>query len=35
VAAAIKGIPGVVDHGLFLDMSLEVVVGSASGGRFL
>jgi ribose 5-phosphate isomerase A len=35
LAGAIKGLPGVVDHGLFLDMSLEVVVGSSSGVRFL
>jgi ribose 5-phosphate isomerase A len=35
LADAVKRIPGVVDHGLFLDMSLEVAVGSASGVRFL
>jgi ribose 5-phosphate isomerase A len=35
LAEAVKGIPGVIDHGLFLDMALEVAVGSDSGVRFL
>jgi ribose 5-phosphate isomerase A len=32
---AIKGIAGVVDHGLFLDLAPTVVVGGASGVRVL
>ena len=35
LADAIKRIPGVVEHGLFLDLSLEVVVGTAQGVRTL
>jgi ribose 5-phosphate isomerase A len=35
LADAVKRIPGVVDHGFFLDMSLEIAVGSPSGVRFL
>ena len=35
LAEAVKAIPGVIDHGLFLDMALEVAVGSDSGVRFL
>jgi ribose 5-phosphate isomerase A len=35
VAEAIKRIPGVVEHGFFLDLSLEVVVGANSGVRFI
>jgi ribose 5-phosphate isomerase A len=33
--AALKGIPGVVDHGLFLDLSPTVVVGGAGGVRVI
>ena len=32
LAAALKALPGVVDHGLFLGMADEVVVGHADGG---
>jgi ribose 5-phosphate isomerase len=32
---ALKGIAGVVDHGLFLDLSPTVVVGSPSGVRVI
>ncbi len=35
LADAIKRIPGVVDHGLFLDLSPEVVVGTPQGVRTL
>jgi ribose 5-phosphate isomerase A len=35
IADAVKRIPGVVDHGLFLDLSLEVAVGTPTGVRFL
>jgi ribose 5-phosphate isomerase A len=35
IADAIKRIPGVVDHGFFLDLPLEVVVGGSAGVRFL
>jgi len=35
LADAIKRIPGVVDHGLFLDLSPEVLVGTAQGVRTL
>ena len=35
LADAVKRIPGVVEHGLFLDLSIDVAVGSASGVRFL
>ena len=35
LADAVKRIPGVVEHGLFLDLSLEVVVGGAQGVRTL
>jgi len=35
VAAAIKRIAGVVDHGFFLDLSLEVFVGTSAGIRVL
>jgi ribose 5-phosphate isomerase len=31
LAAALKALPGVVDHGLFLGMADEVVVGHADG----
>jgi ribose 5-phosphate isomerase A len=30
-AAGLKALPGVVDHGLFLGMADEVVVGHADG----
>jgi ribose 5-phosphate isomerase A len=33
LAAQVKAIPGVIDHGLFLDLSPEVVVGGATGVR--
>ena len=33
--AAVKRIPGVVDHGLFLDLSPEVLVGTPHGVRML
>jgi ribose 5-phosphate isomerase A len=33
--AAVKRIPGVVDHGLFLDLSPEVLVGTPHGVRTL
>ena len=35
LAAALKAIPGVVDHGLFLDLSPVVIVGGAAGVRVL
>lgn len=35
VARALKEIPGVVDHGLFLDLSPTIVVGGASGVRVI
>ena len=35
LAEAVKRVPGVVDHGFFLDLSLEVVVGGPGGARFL
>jgi len=35
VDRALKGIAGVVDHGLFLDLSPTVVVGGAGGVRVL
>jgi ribose 5-phosphate isomerase A len=35
VARALKEIPGVVDHGLFLDLAPTVVVGGASGVRLI
>ncbi|MFL5312067.1 MAG: ribose-5-phosphate isomerase RpiA [Myxococcales bacterium] len=35
VAHALKGIAGVVDHGLFLDLSPEVLVGTPQGVRSL
>ncbi len=35
LADAIKRIPGVVDHGLFLDLSPEVLVGTPQGVRTL
>jgi len=35
LAEAIKRTPGVVDHGLFLDLSPEVVVGTPQGVRTL
>ena len=35
VARTLKEIPGVVDHGLFLDFSPTVVVGGASGVRVI
>jgi ribose 5-phosphate isomerase A len=35
LADAVKRIPGVVEHGFFLDMSLEIAVGAAAGVRFL
>src|ERR1700693_629806 len=35
VARALKEIPGVVDHGLFLDLSPTLVVGGASGVRVI
>jgi ribose 5-phosphate isomerase A len=35
VARALKEIPGVVDHGLFLDLSPVIVVGGASGVRVI
>jgi ribose 5-phosphate isomerase A len=35
LAEAVKRVPGVVDHGFFLDLSLEVVVGGPDGARFL
>ena len=35
VGDTIKRIPGVVDHGFFLDLGLEVIVGTATGVRFL
>jgi ribose 5-phosphate isomerase A len=35
LADAVKRVPGVVDHGFFLDLSLEVVVGGPGGARFL
>ena len=35
LARALKEIPGVVDHGLFLDLSPTVVVGGASGVRVI
>ena len=33
VAAALKSTPGVIDHGLFLDLSPEVFVGGPRGVR--
>lgn len=35
VARALKEIPGVVDHGLFLDLSPTLVVGGAAGVRVI
>ena len=35
VDRALKAIAGVVDHGLFLDLSPTVVVGGAAGVRVL
>ena len=35
LAQALKGIAGVVDHGLFLDLSPEVLVGTPQGVRTL
>jgi len=35
LAQALKGIAGVVDHGLFLDLSPEVLVGTPQGVRSL
>jgi ribose 5-phosphate isomerase A len=35
VDRALKGIAGVVDHGLFLDLSPTVVVGAAAGVRLI
>jgi ribose 5-phosphate isomerase A len=35
LADAVKRVAGVVDHGFFLDLSLEVVVGGPGGARFL
>ena len=35
LARAIKAVPGVVDHGLFLDLSPVVVVGGAAGVRVI
>jgi ribose 5-phosphate isomerase A len=35
VGRALKGIAGVVDHGLFLDLSPTVVVGGAEGVRLI
>jgi ribose 5-phosphate isomerase A len=35
IDGALKSIAGVVDHGLFLDLSPTVVVGGASGLRLL
>jgi len=35
LADALKRIPGVVDHGLFLDLSPEVLVGTPQGVRVL
>jgi len=35
IARALKEIPGVVDHGLFLDLAPTVVVGGASGVRVI
>ena len=35
LADALKRIPGVVDHGLFLDLSPEVLVGTPTGVRTL
>jgi len=35
LAQALKAIPGVVDHGLFLDLSPEVLVGTPQGVRSL
>jgi ribose 5-phosphate isomerase A len=35
LADALKRIPGVVDHGLFLDLSPEVLVGTPQGVRIL
>lgn len=35
LADAIKRVPAVVDHGFFLDMEIEVAVGTPSGVRFL
>jgi ribose 5-phosphate isomerase A len=32
---ALKGIAGVVDHGLFIDLSPTVIVGTPSGVRIL
>jgi len=34
-ARALKGITGVVDHGLFLDLAPVVVIGAPSGVRVL
>jgi ribose 5-phosphate isomerase len=31
----LKGIAGVVDHGLFIDMSPTVIVGTPNGVRIL
>jgi ribose 5-phosphate isomerase A len=31
LAAGLKALPGVVDHGLFLGMADEVVIGRADG----
>jgi ribose 5-phosphate isomerase len=35
VDRALKATPGVVDHGLFLDLAPLVVVGGAAGVRVL
>ena len=35
LSRALKEIPGVVDHGLFLDLSPTIVVGGASGVRLI
>ena len=35
LAAGVKAIPGVIDHGLFLDLAPEVVVGGRDGVRRL
>jgi ribose 5-phosphate isomerase A len=35
LARALKAIPGVVDHGLFLDLSPTLVVGGANGVRVI